>query len=388
MDRPTRASGTPVGHILGRVQAARVSHEASAANSPLPRPSKLDGFLLSDSEGSAQTISASPSPLAARELDSMPKPKPSVAPHLLISSTVTSDANASVPTDLQALEPHPAAPSEGDPFGTDIDYSLFKRRSSPHEELFSISPKVQPKSRACAEMLVRAGFRCATCFQKKLECLCSEKLRSVSLPVFLVSEQCIFVQVLLPQPQMGQSSRFQQGVPVLRLHASDSEGSLPSIASSGFAQVVREDFRFFPDSDADSPGNARSSLSSHPEALGLRYRYPPQFQPIDVRPRFMYSIGLSNITAGPAAEARMPISSQDLAGVLLGAQSCANILLCLDHVDWFHVVQCSRACHDCISEQASASVLPLPSDNPCMSLAGQGCLPHRPNSMPRPQHSI
>ncbi|OLP85025.1 hypothetical protein AK812_SmicGene34020 [Symbiodinium microadriaticum] len=57
------------------------------------------------------------------------------------------------------------------------------------------------------------------------------------------------------------------------LIASASDGSVLTLSAGSFAQVVREDFRFFPDSDADS------------------YRYPPQFQPIDVRPRFMYSIG-------------------------------------------------------------------------------------------------
>ena len=60
---------------------------------------------------------------------------------------------------------------------------------------------------------------------------------------------------------------------------------------------------FFPDSDAGLPISHSSSLSSHPEAPGLRYRHPPQFQPMDVRPRFMYS-------AGPASEVGMPIASQ------------------------------------------------------------------------------
>ena len=41
-----------------------------------------------------------------------------------------------------------------------------------------------------------------------------------------------------PRPPMGQASRFLVGVPILRFHASDSEASSPSVASSGFAQVV------------------------------------------------------------------------------------------------------------------------------------------------------
>ena len=77
------------------------------------------------------------------------------------------------------------------------------------------------------------------------------------------------------------------------VHASDSAGSLPSIASLGFAHVISEDFQFFPsDSDASSRRSALMSLSSCPDVPGLRYRDPPPFRPMDFRPRFMHSVGV------------------------------------------------------------------------------------------------
>ena len=62
---------------------------------------------------------------------------------------------------------------------------------------------------------------------------------------------------------MGQASRFRLGEPVLRFHASDSEASSPSVVSSGFAQVLGDDFRFFPSEDEATPA-ASSVKTLHP----------------------------------------------------------------------------------------------------------------------------
>ena len=166
---------------------------------------------------------------------------------------------------------------------------------------------------------------------------------------------------------MGQASRFRVGEPVFRFHASDSEASSPSVASSGFAQVLGDDFRFFPSEDEASPAASSDSLSSSLSRPGLRYRHPEPWVPIDIRPRYMYSEGLFlAITASASAEARLPMIFQSLEGVLFGSQACAWTLLCLHHHDWLQVVLCNKACHDYVREQASASAIRLPSDPPTL----------------------
>ena len=162
--------------------------------------------------------------------------------------------------------------------------------------------------------------------------------------------------------QMGQASRFRFGEPVFRFHASDSEASSPSVASSGFAQVLGDDFRLFPSEDEASPAASSDSLSSRLSRPGLRYRHPQPWVPIDIRPRYMYVTGLSAITAAASTEARLPMIFQSLEGVLFGSQACAWTLLCLNHHEWLQVVLCDRACHDYVREQASASAIRLPSD--------------------------
>ena len=165
-------------------------------------------------------------------------------------------------------------------------------------------------------------------------------------------------------PLMGQASRFRLGEPVLRFHASDSEASSPSVVSSGFAQVLGDDFRFFPSEDEATPAASSDSLSSRPSRPGLRYRHPQPWVPIDIRPRYMYSAGLSDITASASAEARLPMIFQSLEGILFGSQACAWTLLCLNHHEWFQVGLSNKACHDYVREQASASAMRLPSDRP------------------------
>ena len=118
----------------------------------------------------------------------------------------------------------------------------------------------------------------------------------------------------------GQASRFRVGEPVFRFHASDSEASSPSVASSGFAQVLENDFRFFASEDEASPAASSDSLSSSLSRPGLRYRHPQPWVPIDIRPRYMYSAGLLTIIALASAEARWPMIFQSLEGILFGSQ--------------------------------------------------------------------
>ena len=60
---------------------------------------------------------------------------------------------------------------------------------------------------------------------------------------------------------------------------------------------------------------------------------------------------------------------KSLEGILFGSQACAWTLLCLDHHEWLQIVLCNKACHDYVSERASASSIRLPSDPP-QSLTG------------------
>ena len=124
------------------------------------------------------------------------------------------------------------------------------------------------------------------------------------------------------------------------------------------------DIRFFPSDDEASPAASSESLSSSFSRPGLRYRHPQPWMPIDIRPRCMYSAGLNATVASDSRQARMPMIFQSLEGILFGSQACAWTLLCLNHHEWLQVVLCNKACHDYISERASASSIRLPSDPP------------------------
>ena len=191
---------------------------------------------------------------------------------------------------------------------------------------------------------------------------------------------------------MGQASRFRVGEPVFRFHDSDSDESSPSVVSvrsAGFAQVRGHVLRFFPSEDEASPAPSSASLSSSHSRIGLRYRHPQPWVPIDIRPRYMYSAGLSATVTSASSQARMPMIFQSLEGILFGSQCCAWVLLCLAHHEWLHVVLCNKACHDYVRERASASAIRLPSDPPrpptgaaspdTAPLPGAQCIPQPSN---------
>ena len=190
-------------------------------------------------------------------------------------------------------------------FGQQIDFEFYKHAvqdfaSSPGSSKQSLGPP----TRACAKLLVRSGLRCSLCFRLKSECLCPETQKHKHMPHIRFSHS---MPIDAQEPLsllMGQASRFRVGEPVFRFHASDSEASSPSVASSGFAQVLGDDFRFFPSEDEVSPAVSSDSLSSRLSRPGLRYRHPRPWVPIDIRPRYMYSTGLLAITASASAEAR------------------------------------------------------------------------------------
>ena len=166
---------------------------------------------------------------------------------------------------------------------------------------------------------------------------------------------------------MGQASRFRVGEPVFRFHDSDSDESSPSVVSirsAGFAQVWGHDLRFFPSEEESSPAPSSASLSSSLSRPGLRYRHPQPWMPIDIRPRYMYSVGLVATVTSASSQARMPMIFQSLEGIFFGSQCCAWMLLCLAHHEWLQVVLCNKACHDYVRERASASAIRLPSDPP------------------------
>ena len=163
-----------------------------------------------------------------------------------------------------------------------------------------------------------------------------------------------------PRVSGSESLFFAFMIPTPRPH----RPSVVSVLSAGFAQVWGHDIRFFPSDDEASPAASSESLSSSLSRPGLRYRHPQPWMPIDIRPRFMYSAGLNATVASDSRQARMPMIFQSLEGILFGSQACAWMLLCLNHHEWLQVVLCNKACHDYISERASASSMRLPSDQP------------------------
>ena len=150
-------------------------------------------------------------------------------------------------------------------FGRQIEIEFCKHvvqdfASSPGSSKQSLGPP----TRACAKLR----------FRLKSECLCLETQKHKHMPHIRLSH-CMPIDAQVPLSLlMGQASRFRGGEPVFRFHASDSEASSPSVASPGFAQVLGDDFRFFPSEDETSPAASSDSLSSYLSRPDLRHRHP------------------------------------------------------------------------------------------------------------------
>ena len=300
--RPTRAPGTPVGQLLALQDTQGLPSQLRPR--PTKRPASPMDCLRSPSDSYTSAASFSPSPTASAPSPPA-KPRPSKVPHLRLSPGEDAPVESSC-----KFSPD---------FGQAIDFSFCHSFLQPLTDDSAVSQRLRRlKSRACAKLMVRSGLRCSLCFRIKSECICLQNCPPALITV--VWDQLLYNCLRLPKIlHMGQASRFRLGEPVFRFHASDSEASSPSIASSGFAQVLGDDFRFFPSEDEASPAASSDSLSSRPSRPGLRYRHPQPWVPIDIRPRYMYPAGLSAIAVSASTEARLPMIFQSLEGVLFGS---------------------------------------------------------------------
>ena len=309
------------------------------------------------------------------------KPKPSAAPHLQLAACASKpdEDSLSLPKEDFGGQISLSLPKED--FGGQINFDFCKQQAqTPAHSANCQTQGPQPKSRACAKLLVRSGLRCSCCFSLKSACLCLKHFLSLVLNCHALC--CSGASAAY----MGQASRFRVGEPVFRFHDSDSDASSPSVVSvrsAGFAQVSGHDLRFFPSDDEASPATTSESLSSSRSRPGLRYRHPQPWLPIDIRPRYMYSAGLLATVISDSRQARMPMIFQSLEGILFGSQCCAWTLLCLDHQEWLHVVLCNKACHDYVRERASASAIRLPSDPPLLPTGPSSSDAGRPSSAQR-----
>ena len=150
------------------VYRARLSETSSLAHVPsekvLPRRPLVPVGWTSPQPASAPTDVMFPaSPSSPTEEN---KPKPSCAPHLR-------DAyEFSEPADSDAMEE----------FHCPINFDFCRQPVQPRA---SIGPcpefASQPKSRACAKLMVRSGLRCCLCFKLKAACVCLKAFQRLGL---------------------------------------------------------------------------------------------------------------------------------------------------------------------------------------------------------------
>ena len=212
---------------MGQLLALQSTQASPSQIRPRPtkRPASPLVCLRSPSDSYTSAASFSPSPTASTHSPSA-KPRPSQAPHLRPSS-----GEAAL-----AASPCTLCPD----FGQDIDFSFCRSGAQPMtDDSTAFQQMRRLRSKACAKLMVRSGLRCSLCFSTKSACTCLQS----SLPALIhIATAVRSLQVLY----MGQASRFRFGEPVFRFHASDSEASSPSVASSGFAQVLRGRLQILP----------------------------------------------------------------------------------------------------------------------------------------------
>ena len=164
--RPTRQPGTPVGELLARPSPQRAS--LGNNSSPSPSPGMPLAIFYSDSDSDLAYVASSSSPEQGE------KPKPSAAPHLQWTTSAhkpSASAGLSLPKAEFSEQNSLSLPIED--FGGQINFDFCKQQ--PQLAAHSVSrltQSSQPKSRACAKLLVRSGLRCSCCFCLKSACLC------------------------------------------------------------------------------------------------------------------------------------------------------------------------------------------------------------------------
>ena len=164
-DRPTRQPGTPVGELVARPSSQL------ASTSRKPKPSQSPGLphdiFCSDSDSDIAYI-ATPSPPTHGE-----KPKPSAAPHLQWAACASKPDEDSLSLPQEDLGSQLSLSLPKEDFGGQINFDFCKQQAQTLAHSANCRTQgPQPKSRACAKLLVRSGLRCSCCFSLKSACLC------------------------------------------------------------------------------------------------------------------------------------------------------------------------------------------------------------------------
>ena len=164
-ERHTRQPGTPVGDLVARPssQLALTTYKPIASQSPI-LPTNI---FCSDSD-SDFAYCAEPSPPKHRE-----KPKPSAAPHIQLAASTFTPKVVSLGLYKEAADGHISLSLPKEDFGGQVNFDFCKQQALPPAHCANCQTQsTQPKSRACAKLLVRSGLRCASCFCLKSECIC------------------------------------------------------------------------------------------------------------------------------------------------------------------------------------------------------------------------
>ena len=164
-DRPTRQPGTPVGELVARPSSQ------PASTSCKPKPSQSPGLPIdvfcSDSDSDLAYI-VTPSPPKQGE-----KPKPSAAPHLQLAASASKPAEASLSLPKEDFGSQISLSLPKEDFGGQINFDFCKQPAqTPAYSSNCLTQGHQPRTRACAKLLVRSGLRCSCCFSLKSACLC------------------------------------------------------------------------------------------------------------------------------------------------------------------------------------------------------------------------
>ena len=173
-DRPTRQPGTPVGELLARPSSQR----SSTSCKPLPSqsPESPLEILCSDSDSDLAYITSPSSPILEE------RPKPSIAPHLISTASTHKPSEAGLSLPKEDFDSQIALSLPNEDFSGQINFEFCKQQ--PRTVAYTTtSPNQgsQPKSRACAKLLVRSGLRCFCCFSLKSDCLCVKHFAACAL---------------------------------------------------------------------------------------------------------------------------------------------------------------------------------------------------------------
>ena len=168
-DRPTRQPGTPVGELLARPSSQRAS--TSCKPSPSQSPESPIDIFCSDSDSDLAYIASPSSPQQGE------KPKPSTAPHLKRTASAYKPSGAGLSLPKEDFGGQIALSRPNEDFGGQINFEFCKQQPQTATHTANcLTQGSQPKSRACAKLLVRSGLRCSCCFSLKSACLCMKNV--------------------------------------------------------------------------------------------------------------------------------------------------------------------------------------------------------------------